>query len=112
MNGLIVILPIAALLIGSTGTWLVGFSGYLNVRVNKKKNEDTASTILVHQAMELVDQLSKQVKELRADNASLEEHQMKENQVLRERVRVLEARVSELELENARLKAQLYDRGQ
>ena len=113
--------------LGAIGTFLVGTTGLLELvrkvfaesrQAAKKQESETqvASALVVREAMSIVEVLSKQVKDQRGEILSLEEQHRRESDALRERIRNLEARVSELETElktlhgeNTWLKAQLYD---
>lgn len=105
-----IITGIGGLLYG-LGQWLNGYSGLLALRRAEAKKAGEASSQLVADAMKLVDGLTKRVEVLSSDNVAIGEQQLREVQVLRDRIKALEARVSELELENKELKIQLFDMG-
>jgi hypothetical protein len=124
---LLLIVPVLTALVGAGGAWLLGISGLITVRLTQKRDDATtaiakqeadtakhaeasaASKTLIDEALSLVNQFSAQVKDLRAEQVSMEAHFNHENQILREQNRLLAARVADLELENTKLKAQLFD---
>lgn len=120
--------------LGAIGTFMLGATGFLKFLVGlvrslwrdrataahqQQLEAQTASSTVLTQALDLANALSAQVKDLRSENASLEQHQLDETRALRERIRNLETRMSEMEAEleavrgeNTWLKAQLYDQRQ
>ena len=113
--------------VGALGTFLLGITGVLQLirdtlmAVRDRRHEDktqveAASATVVREALELVDRLSTQVKDLRSENDSRVEELQREVDALRKELRQVRARVTELEGEldaahgeNRDLKARLYD---